>query len=208
MKELQKFKKIFLIVLSIIYLSFNSYSQTKFGIKAGLNLTNQKYSGFVVKVQTDPIITFTIGGLADLELSENLGISLGIQLQGVGGKITAPIESESRIDYINIPVKLQYNFTDLFIGAGPYFSYGIGGKNEDNGTNLDLMLGEDSTDHFSPIDYGFVFEAGYKFSKFQASLNYNLGLANINPKEIKDSFQSVDTRNSSIGVSLSYMFFE
>ena len=172
-----------------------------------------------------------------------LSVQPGLTLIGKGVKLTSSEELPAGADfylqytplYLEIPVNLIANFEagpgKVFVGAGPYLSFGIGGKakgvatfndnpvdpfigsSDDNNTyNYDRSLkfgtnsSTDKSKDLKSLDFGLNFLLGYQLTN-GLSINggYGLGLTNIDADSgIEGNKESV--KNSVISVGLGFTF--
>jgi hypothetical protein len=211
-------------------------AQTRFGVKAGINLAklqySQDYSDFFEDITGDklapkPIPTFTVGAHADIGLSRHLDLSLGLQLVGKGSKITytngifgfgTDQTDVTQAYFFQIPLVLTYQTSGLHVGAGPFVGYALWGQRksttEAGGTKTvrttQLEFGNESNDDASPLDYGLQVEAGYDLGPVRLSLVYNQGFANLFNKQFVDDADDLDRdfrmRSVGLGLSATYIF--
>lgn len=135
-------------------------------------------------------------------------LSEGIQFVGKGFKIIPDDGNGKESDhlyYLEIPIQANYNMKvngghELRFGLGPYVAAGLLGHYSDtfDGMTQSGSLKFGSNEDYSRMDYGVVLSAGYMISpKISLSLNYDLGLRNINMSDDK-------LYNRSAGLSLGY----
>ncbi|MBK8196003.1 MAG: PorT family protein [Lewinellaceae bacterium] len=194
-----------LFVMLFLGMASTGFSQVRFGVKAGLNLAN--ISGDDVG-DTKMLPTFLVGGQAEFGLAENLGLGVGLQLSGKGFKVSDDFLEEDlkySVMYIQVPVLLQYRNSGFFAGVGPYVGFAISGKAKAGGESISLEFGNTEDDDLAPLDFGAGLELGYEFSNIRATASYNLGLANIVPKDIADA-EDVSAKNTVIGIAVAYLF--
>lgn len=227
-------KVIFLSAFAVTGLLANA--QTMFGLQAGANFATIKSEpGFASSSATTKANTgFTVGALADVDFGNSISFRPELNFIQKGGEeeFTTPFgqltnkgSQEIKLSYIQLSPNFVYNLSagtgKFFIGIGPEFSLGVGGKIETKSeisgpgfptttseTNEDVKFdGESnnsSTDnkyHLKSFDYGVNFLAGYKMAGgFFVSSGYTLGLGNISP----DANTSI--KNSGFNVKLGYMF--
>lgn len=109
---------------------------------------------------------------------------------------------------IEIPVNAVYYVPvgngDIFLSAGPYLGYNIGGKIKNSSSNSNTTRSEDvsfSGDNkmMNRWDAGINFAVGYKLSNgLLIQAGYGLGLSNLNASENSKKF-STRTMNFGIG---------
>jgi Outer membrane protein beta-barrel domain len=172
-----------------------------FGIKGGVNIANMTISTTGMSMTPTSIVGLHIGPVADFKLQESLYFNTGI-LYSLKGASAAG--ATSTLNYLVIPLNLAYKFpmkskSDFFIGAGPYLGYALSGKNKFNGQTEDITFGSGGMKRF---DFGVGFGAGVELGSFLASLNYELGLANL----VDDSSQDTKLKNKVFQISIGYLF--
>ena len=158
-----------------------------FGIRGGLNsavinVSNDHGSSYT----TDSRLAWHVGVIADIPLMESLYFQTGLFFQNKGGQEE---DEEGKYTmkpmYLEVPVlaSYRYNFSDdaqLQLNVGPYFAYGIGGKEveeEHNGKEYEEDFFDDYTNKF---DAGLQLGAGMTFMKtFYVGVAYQLGFSNI-----------------------------
>lgn len=205
-------KKILALVaiLAIGLGSVNAQDNLRWGVTAGMNVSNLKVSGF------DSRIGFHAGAKAELglpQVTEGAYLDFGALLSLKGAKVDGGSLGSIKMNpcYLEIPVHIGYkyavndNFT-LFANAGPYFGIGLFGKLKTTGTiknELESLAGKSSEnifgdDGFKRFDFGLGLKAGMEFSKkYQLSIGYDFGLT-----ETSDA----GTKNRNLMISLGLMF--
>ena len=192
-----KMKKISLLALGIATAIF-SYSQAaKFGIKAGANISSLKIEDFD---DNDSRIGLHAGLLAHIHLAPQWAVQPELLYSAEGGKIRNVISQGDEVtfknDYINIPVMLQYMFSNGFrLEAGPQLGLMVNSKVEDDEGNED-----DADDAFKSTNFSVGFGLNYlSQTGFGVGGRYNLGVSNI-------AEGSGDTKGRVFQISLFYMF--
>ncbi len=148
-----------------------------------------------------------VGAVLEFDFSENLGLGTGLQFHGKGAKYEDDFfESKTKINYIQVPIQLQFRSGGFFAAAGPYVAYAFGGTYEEDGDKEDLEFGSSIDDDFSALDFVVNLEAGYEFGSLRATALLGLGLANGIPADAQDLFEDAKVTNSVIGVALTYFF--
>lgn len=210
-------KKVFFFSAIFALCSLVSFAQeTKFGLRAGVNLAKLSFSNDseLEGVDHKNLINFSFSGYADLPLSENFSIQPGLGVNGKGSRFANPENSDERMDinllYVDVPVyavgKLPVSFGKIIFGAGPYFGYAVSGKVKTvaNGQSDSekINFGNNADDDLSPIDYGANFLAGVEISNgFTVHAGYGLGIANLVTKPNREASDAkVNTRALTFGV--------
>ena len=200
-------KKIMLTAVAVMAFAFSNAQETKFGVKAGLNLTN--LTGDVQDASS--LVGFQIGGFAEIKLTDKFAIQpeLLFSTQGAKNKFTdfeeGTYEYDTKLNYLNIPVLAKYYITEAFsVEAGPQIGVLLSAKED----------GEDAKDYYKSVDFGFNVGAGYNFTEnLSVGLRYTIGLSSVydTPDSI-DDFDEFDglgdlsVRNSVFALTVGYKF--
>ncbi len=239
-------KKQFLLAFVCLY-SLTLSSQVNFGIKAGTSLSKFRSStdgGIIPEYNT--LAGFHGGAFAEAVIDNHFSlqpellftmqgakstVNQTLTIPGSLGYITLSVKYKTEIVplYIDLPVYLKVGFPSaqsdkLNIGAGPFFSYGIGGKakiegsvNSENVTaevklfSEDELVFEDNNGNRYPsgetatilerFDAGFGGFISYEFkSRIILCLNYKYGLKNISGDPDEDLW------NRCLNISVGYKF--
>jgi hypothetical protein len=185
----------------------NMQAQIKFGPKVGLNLSTMTLKSSGVSFDPKTYVGFNAGVIAEISLPANLALQPGIFYSAKGSKFTFGEESGTiSPSFIEIPVNVLYKFDvgglKIFVNAGPYFAYGIGGKIKSGSESQDIEFGSAEKDDLKPLDIGLNVGAGVEISNIIISANYGLGLANLSPVTTNDTEMKIKV----IGFSLGYLF--
>lgn len=182
-------KKILFLVVACVFSVVNSHAQ----FFAGMNY--EILAGFNGSYVSDPFKENILGinlGVKASKTIQNWGKSdlygqAALLFSMKGGKddndIDALVDDDKRIrsNYLELPVHLgySYSFNDkvaVFVDAGPYVAYGIGG-NHFNSDNEYFSLNR--------FDAGFGYGFGVKFKKrFAISANMNMGFVNLKKGDV------------------------
>ena len=152
--------------------------------------------------------TFRLGAVAEIGISEAIGVKTGLLLAGRGFSFTFDDEkSTTSLMYLQIPVNIVYNADLFYFSAGPYLGFGISGSGESGGQSEDVEFGNSVDDDISPTDFGLNVELGVNLNNLRLGVGYGLGLSNNIPSDAKD----VDTddttfKNNAINLSATYFF--
>ncbi len=205
--------------------STGAFAQMSFGVKAGLNYSNNimKYDG---KKDKDAKFKpgFNIGAFADFELSDLLAVEAGLNVETKGHMYKDKDEEEilgktykskykatANLVYVTVPVDVKLTFGSFYVLAGPYIGVAATGKAKskmeyDGNTEKDshsMDLGGDDKDDLKRLDLGLGIGAGYEINdNLGVRAGYDLGLSNLTPKGDKDN----SSKNGSINVSVTYKF--
>jgi Outer membrane protein beta-barrel domain len=190
-------------------------AQTRFGIKAGLNLSdvNGKSDGRSFNSDTKMKPSFHVGVIADFSISENVFVQPGILASSKGFKIEqSGITASTSPLYVEVPVNIGFR-TELsdnlkfYVMGGPYVGIGVAGNSKISGSGQSetetINWGNDENDSdYKRLDYGVNVGVGVEVSNFLIGAQYGLGLANVFPGGDKDN----SFKNAVIGISVGYLF--
>jgi hypothetical protein len=188
-------KKLVLTVAAVFAFGFANAQETKFGVKAGLNLAN--VNGDDVSDNSSRL-SFHVGGFAEIKLDDKFAIQpeLVYSVQGTKIDVGASEDLVYDLQYINVPVMAKYYATEqLSLEVGPQIGFLTSAKAKFDGDSQDIK------DTLKSTDFGVNFGAGYNFTEnISAGLRYNLGLSNIADAD------GADVKNSVLSLSVGYKF--
>ena len=195
-------KKLFLTAAAIFAFGFANAQETKFGVKAGLNLgtlTGDVENAFVDS-DMHMRLSFHVGGFAEIKLSDKFAVQPELLYSVEGGKQDVDGESEKLIwdlAYINVPIMAKYYATDkLSIEAGPQIGFLTKAEATFDGDTVADFKDDSKSTAFS-LNLG----AGYNFTdNIFGSLRYTIGMSNIIDQ---DDF---DSKSNVLALSVGYKF--
>jgi Outer membrane protein beta-barrel domain len=198
-------KKTSLLVFGFLLFVNATKSQTKFGLKAAVNLANQTKTISIPQVpmskeNTKTFVGYQLGTFFKTKLYKNFSFSAETNFSVIGARITL-LNSEGRsydtnekLGYIDLPLTLQYSLNKLYIGTGPSLGLKLFSK---------LSGFENRTFHinnYKSVDAAVNFLAGYSLSnKTGINARYSLGIVNI----LKDPGYAT-TKNRFFNLSVLY----
>ena len=213
--------KKFLLTAALLFCTVLGFSQTKFGVKGGLNFANielesNDFEDFSFSPSSRT--SFHIGGFAEIGLGSTFVFQPALLLSGKGYKLdysateggySTSIDQTLSLYYLELPLnfvaKLDAGKGKFLIGAGPYAAYAIEGKSkgrlnfdgpgaqEDASTplNADIKFGNNE-DEIKPSDFGINFLAGYELkSGLLFNVGYGLGLSDLSNDSEKNKVLSL-----------------
>ncbi len=142
----------------------------------------------------DSNIGLHAGLLGHIHLNRQFGLQPEIVYSMQGAKSG---NTNLNLDYINIPVLLQYMFDSGFrIQAGPQIGFLVRAKAVSNSSTQDIK------DDFKSIDAGLSFGASYIHTptSFGIDARYNLGLSNVSESS------SIQSNNRGFQIGIFYLF--
>ena len=195
-------KKLFAVVLMAVAFAMPSKAQIKFGVQAGLNMTNVSTEDLKASVKSRT--GFFVGPTVKFTLPI---VGLGIDAAALYDQREAKGEGEViKSSSIQVPINLRYgvglgSVAEVFAFAGPQFGFKLSGdkKIKDDAAEWTLK----SSTLSANIGIGATV-----LSKVQAKLNYNVALGKTG------EFDSVGAAAKELGsakfnawqVSLAYFF--
>jgi hypothetical protein len=165
-------KNLFLLVVLLLTAGMTAQAQFKFGLKAGVNLSNVSLSGDGAdNVKTENLTGFQVGPTIELMIPIiNLGIDASLLYSQQGSKITVDGKKEEfKTNTMEIPLNLKYKISALdivgvYLAAGPYVSF----KLSDN-----VIDAYKAKSFGAGLNFGLGVEL---FAHLQVGANYKLGL--------------------------------
>ena len=206
------------MTLVLILISVST-AQVKFGATYGITSSNMSVdpdSGD----SFDSKLGFTIGGVIEYPINDNLNLRSGLSITQKGSEFNADIlvlklESSTNLLYLTIPVLAQYKLNSA--GNTPYGLGGLDigilmsadleskitgeflGISFDSDTSFSIKDSLSSTDIALNIGAGYMMERGY--SKIYVEILYSLGLLDINSVD-----DDVAWKTKGIIVGVGYIF--
>lgn len=191
-------KKVFLMAV-LLSAGIYSQAQIKYGVKAGANF--YKVTGdedFEASRKTK--VGLAGGAFVNFSLSETFSVQPELLYSQEGNKQKEGDESANlKLNYINIPVLLQYNASGFYGETGPQvgfltsakIKYEMGGEEETT----------DVKDAFKSINFSWAVGLGYRLSNgLGIGARYNIGISNIVDAE------GASAKSSGFHIGLSYTF--
>lgn len=187
-------KKILLTAVAVFGFAFANAQETKFGAKAGLNISN--FTGDVEDNSSK--IGFQVGAFAEIKVSEKFAVQPEVVFSALGAKFDfGGTDVNYNMNYLTIPVMAKYFVAEGFsLEAGPQVGFLMSAKAKADGESLDVKDGFEST------DFGINVGAGYDVTEnINLGLRYTIGVSNI----LADS-GDVKAGNSNIAFAVGYKF--
>ena len=177
-------KKLLFTAVAVFAFGFTNAQETKFGAKAGLNMSN-----LTGDANTDSKVGFFVGGFAEIKLTDKFAVQPELLYSALGAKDD---NDSYNLNYLLVPVMAKYFVTEqLSLEAGPQIGFLMSAKYD----------GEDIKDLFNSTDLGFNFGAGYDVTEtINVGLRYSLGLSNVLDSDFADA------KTSNIGLAVGYKF--
>ena len=191
-------KKILMTVAFAALAIAGANAQVKFGVRAGLNHTDQAAKEYDIKQETVPRISFHVGALAEYAFNDVVLMDAGLTYSNQGYK--TKIGDGKVIDHtLNLPVWFKYDFAGFRPKAGLYAGYILSQQAKADGKTETIK-----SDLYNHFDYGIGLGAEYNLPNnglfFEAS--YNWGLANL--RKNGDAENYINNRVIQIGVGYKF----
>jgi hypothetical protein len=189
-------KRITLTLFTVLLISGAAFAQhANIGIKGGVNsftIRSDNNSSF------DSKLGFHLGLLGHFHLSNQFAFQPELVYSQQGTQFTvAGQDVKLNLNYINVPLLLQYMFDNGFrLQAGPQLGFLASAKSEISNSSSNVK------DDFEGIDLGLAVGASYvnPATNIGIDLRYNVGLNNIS----KESNTNYNNRGFQLG--LFYLF--
>ena len=190
-------KKISLFACALLLGATVFAQNAKIGLKAGLNVST-------LTDENDELgskLGFHAGLLSHIHLAPQWALQPEIMYSSQGAKYTITDgEHELGLNYINIPVQVQYMFNNGFrLQTGPQVGFLVDVNDKRDGTET----GNFTSDDFHTVDVSWSAGLGYlTHSGLGVDARYNFGLRNI----LDAGVGTATRRNNVFQIGLFYMF--
>lgn len=203
-------KKLFL-GLGIIMSGF-AFSQ-QFGLKAGLNISdiNNGASGTDMKAKTG----FYAGVTATIPVTSEISVQPELIYNQLGAKtniynfggIIGNVSTTTKLDYISLPVMLQYNFPgNFYVEAGPEISYMVSAKQGLSTTFISPST-DINMDYLNRFNFGAGFGAGFNINKnIGLNARYTFGLTGLGKNGNVTEYLLDNAKNNNLQIGVNFKF--
>lgn len=169
-------KKISLFLCALLFGAVVFAQNAAIGLKAGLNVANLGNSS---GNEMGSKLGLNAGLLAHIHLTPQLALQPEVVYSGQGAKYTVSDgEHDLSLNYINIPVQLQYMFSNGFrIQTGPQVGFLASVKDKVRDVETNNFTSQD----FKTVDFSWTAGLSYlSYSGLGIDGRYNFGISNIN----------------------------
>ncbi|KAA9036337.1 PorT family protein [Ginsengibacter hankyongi] len=178
-------KKFSVLVLSLCLLTTVHAQHAHLGIKGGVNIANLHYNN---NTTTDAKVGLNLGVLAHIHTSSKkwaIQPELLYSLEGANSKIDQEGTAHINLNYLNVPILLQYMFDNGFrLEGGPQIGFLLSAKTKVGDVTVNNK-GFQSTAVSIPLGVGYLTSSG-----FGLDARYVFGLTNINDNKNGPTIQS------------------
>lgn len=202
-------KLFFFTLIMLVAVSVSSNAQTKFGLKAGINIAN--VTGDLEG--SDSRMAPYFGVFANFALSEKVVFQPELLYSMKGDKdsytenyegVNVNVEKVAKFDYLDIPLMFKFKPGGGFnLLAGPQIGLLLSAKikTEASAQGISASEEEDIKEYMKGVDFGLGFGLGYEFDfGLGIDARYNLGLSNVSDES------GVEVKNNAIQIGVSYNF--
>ncbi|HEY9008235.1 MAG TPA: porin family protein, partial [Ohtaekwangia sp.] len=161
-------------LILVLLVSIGSYAQgLSGGVKAGLNLANQTYSGNGYTTSPSFLPSLHAGVYLTAMLSEHIGVQPELLYSGQGAKSGS---EKLKLTYVTLPILFRYNVNSLLsFHAGPQFGVLLSAKDKVGSNSVDIK------DEFKSSDVSFAAGVGIDLPmKLNFNARFIKGLSDIN----------------------------
>jgi hypothetical protein len=205
----------------------------RYGMRFGFNTASLRFSDgcheagevFGVAFNENYSPNFFVGAQTEFGLSGRMSLGVGVQFVTKGWKsettqtdLVTQVSVESketiRMQYLQVPVLLNFHFSKARLSAGPYWAYALSGTEQSSVAGVedfDLTFGSSQDDLYSQTDYGVGLEISYAISKRMNILaQFQQGIANQIPSDRADAAEARGSdnvaRHRAFGLGFSILF--
>lgn len=157
-----------------------------FGVKAGANFANLKFTSGDEDESGDMKVGVHAGGFVNVPIGETFAFQPELLFSMEGAKEEeSGVEAKVSLNYINVPLLLQYTSSGFFAETGPQIGFLMSAKSKAEFQGQEEE--EDIKDNLKSTAFSWAVGLGYKTqSGFGFGARYNLGLSNIADTESGD----------------------
>lgn len=173
-KKKAAMKKLWITCFTLLLVQIAQAQDVHFGLKAGLNAAN-----LIFKDQGENEFKLGVhaGALAHIHIIDKLALQPEIIISTQGGKrFSGNTGINTNLNYLNIPVLLQYMFNNGFrLQAGPQVGFMLSAHEKINDKKNNLLQNYRSTDFSLPVGVSYLHSSG-----LGVDARWVFGLNNIN----------------------------
>lgn len=169
---------LFVIFLICAFPEVNAQPDLGFGVKAGINISNQSTSveaPNVEDIDLKGLLRFNGGAWFNYFITKRFAVQPELLISGKGTNWNDPdYDVRDLLTYIDVPVMLRYQIIDLLnIQAGPQVGYLLSARQKDNASGDVIKI----NDYYKKPDFGLAvgLEANLP-AKINVTFRYVFGL--------------------------------
>jgi len=191
--EIMKTKNSIMLALALTLISTVTFAQINIGLRHGVAATTFSDKGNLIDNSNDTY-SYTAGAFFTIPVFKSLAIQPEINYvrKGRSDETTAlntPIETDFMLQYLQIPVLLQYRNNQMFnksesvfyVNAGPYTALALNTqKRLSNGSEGDLLIPvKESNNTDLGLTFGIGLQTPIRHKDVCFDLRYDMGLSEI-----------------------------
>jgi opacity protein-like surface antigen len=188
-------KKSIFIAVGLVILTATSWAQTKFGVHAGINLSNETVKASGVTLSGTTKIGLNVGVSAEFNISDGFAVQPELNFSQMGANVN---DLKETLNFISVPVLAKIKLGGFGIYVGPQIGFLLSANTKLYGQTENIIS------DLKRIDFSAIGGAEYTFAeKFVVSARYQLGLLNT----YSDTYSSVAKLvNNGANLSVGYKF--
>jgi hypothetical protein len=175
-------KTVFLVIVLSLLIGYSSFSQVRFGLKAGTSFTNVAMHKMPDTFNSDVQLAYHAGVFGSLPLSERISIGADLLYSNKGyrnyneGYQYPDLYFYERFQYLSIPLMLNYELVDkLTVGIGPEVGFLLAAS-----ATIEDNWFDTSTLYNNPVDVGLNLGSEYTINeRLITGARYYYGFSNV-----------------------------
>ena len=196
-------------LISLLVICFTTITiaqaQPKFGVRLGVNISNQEFKLDSLVVEPKSKFGLDIGVVAEFPLGEVVSFAPELHWLQKGYKVKDLVidgtarDFTSTLNYLELPLLVKFNFGEtakFFVMGGPSFGYLLSEKTKDGDGNEYNFL-----DEITRIELGAHLGAGLGVGPVIIDVRYLLGITNL-----AQEFPEAEVHNTGFGAGVSLIF--
>jgi outer membrane immunogenic protein len=196
-------KLVFLVILFSSITSLKAQETERFGISAGINISNMKLKPIAIAAGLSPLVGFNGYIFYNLPLGGNFSLQNELGYDGMGFKFYDlpgfSYQYTENIDYLTLSILPRYNLkqTGFYFFGGPSLGYLFHANSQGGDINISSTAGYHSLNLFGIVGEEYFFPMG-----IGVTARYMYGLINV----AKGSVYGGSAFISAITFTLAYKF--
>ena len=202
-------KHLFLGIIIIVGCTSHLFAQFNIGVKAGLSVTNVKFSNFDASSYYRTGITFGIPMTYDISKKLRVGLNTEFIQKGYNLEFKGETDyTQNKYNYLQFTPNIKFLVVNNWhLGIGLYYAIKL---DEFYKVGDDEWIDPGKFNIIKNNDFGISPTIGYSHKKFHFQLSYHYGLRNIANINFVDStgeiVPDVKLQNKAFEIGLAYLF--
>ncbi|TRX62220.1 PorT family protein [Fulvivirga sp. M361] len=216
-------KKTLPLLVILLCISSLAFSQIKFGVKGGFNISTVSFDPDP-DLDITPLASFHLGGFFEYTFQESMNLRAELMYSGEGGKLTGEtigqiidntedldLELKDKYSFLSLPVLFKYNHSSgLTLEAGPTFNFLLAARftTTRKGEDARESISVDFDESVKGVDLKFAIGAGYELpSGLSFNLRYSASLSSIYTDEYTETNDGLEGTLSLFQISTALPVF-